>query len=125
MIRRPPRSTRTDTLFPYTTLFRSCRGEFRREDMDAQQLPGRAVRENVEVERRIPPPPIADRSRLPPARLPDDVPPGPLPTRAGVVVGGAGGGDRKSGGQGQSGAGREVIGGARNMQKKKYTMKTV
>src|SRR3546814_19283781 len=26
MIRRPPRSTRTDTLFPYTTLFRSCYG---------------------------------------------------------------------------------------------------
>src|SRR3546814_6478387 len=27
MIRRPPRSTRTDTLFPYTTLFRArCRG---------------------------------------------------------------------------------------------------
>src|SRR3546814_4696985 len=26
MIRRPPRSTRTDTLFPYTTLFRSCWG---------------------------------------------------------------------------------------------------
>src|SRR3546814_5862962 len=25
MIRRPPRSTRTDTLFPYTTLFRSKR----------------------------------------------------------------------------------------------------
>src|SRR3546814_6305429 len=25
MIRRPPRSTRTDTLFPYTTLFRSIR----------------------------------------------------------------------------------------------------
>src|SRR3546814_15037735 len=24
MIRRPPRSTPTDTLFPYTTLFRSC-----------------------------------------------------------------------------------------------------
>src|SRR3546814_17045981 len=24
MIRRPPRSTRTDTLFPYATLFRSC-----------------------------------------------------------------------------------------------------
>src|SRR3546814_3664742 len=29
MIRRPPRSTRTDTLFPYTTLFRS------REHVDA------------------------------------------------------------------------------------------
>src|SRR3546814_19734164 len=26
MTRRPPRSTRTDTLFPYTTLFRSPRG---------------------------------------------------------------------------------------------------
>src|SRR3546814_2132528 len=29
MIRRPPRSTRTDTLFPYTTLFRSSTGRFR------------------------------------------------------------------------------------------------
>src|SRR3546814_20166005 len=27
MIRRPPRSTRTDTLFPYTTLFRSKKSE--------------------------------------------------------------------------------------------------
>src|SRR3546814_17427419 len=27
IIRRPPRSTRTDTLFPYTTLFRSCEGK--------------------------------------------------------------------------------------------------
>src|SRR3546814_19547419 len=26
MLRRPPRSTRTDTLFPYTTLFRSDKG---------------------------------------------------------------------------------------------------
>src|SRR3546814_1845022 len=29
MIRRPPRSTRTDTLFPYTTLFRSAFGRLR------------------------------------------------------------------------------------------------
>src|SRR3546814_950572 len=29
MIRRPPRSTRTDTLFPYTTLFRSDHYELR------------------------------------------------------------------------------------------------
>src|SRR3546814_10684570 len=28
MIRRPPRSTRTDTLFPYTTLFRSVATSF-------------------------------------------------------------------------------------------------
>src|SRR3546814_3585559 len=30
MIRRPPRSTRTDTLFPYTTLFRSAGRRHRR-----------------------------------------------------------------------------------------------
>src|SRR3546814_20592206 len=30
MLRRPPRSTRTDTLFPYTTLFRSVDGGERR-----------------------------------------------------------------------------------------------
>src|SRR3546814_4491741 len=30
MIRRPPRSTRTDTLFPYTTLFRSHAAALRR-----------------------------------------------------------------------------------------------
>src|SRR3546814_13363816 len=29
MIRRPPRSTRTDTLFPYTTLFRSNAAHWR------------------------------------------------------------------------------------------------
>src|SRR3546814_5306887 len=31
MIRRPPRSTRTDTLFPYTTLFRSLPSALRSE----------------------------------------------------------------------------------------------
>src|SRR3546814_3636930 len=31
MIRRPPRSTRTDTLFPYTTLFRSICEIWRRQ----------------------------------------------------------------------------------------------
>src|SRR3546814_18018159 len=31
MIRRPPRSTRTDTLFPYTTLFRSLKAAARGE----------------------------------------------------------------------------------------------
>src|SRR3546814_12728085 len=33
MIRRPPRSTRTDTLFPYTTLFRSM-GELQNETLE-------------------------------------------------------------------------------------------
>src|SRR3546814_19106003 len=37
MIRRPPRSTRTDTLFPYTTLFRSGRiAEFALRDRQLQ-----------------------------------------------------------------------------------------
>src|SRR3546814_15348929 len=46
MIRRPPRSTRTDTLFPYTTLFRSGRDLVGRderlalEEIDALQLIG-------------------------------------------------------------------------------------
>src|SRR3546814_5271338 len=55
MIRRPPSSTRTDTLLPYTTLFRSkialrcshqlgtthleCRGNFQNQDQRGQVLP--------------------------------------------------------------------------------------
>src|SRR3546814_7550095 len=38
MQRRPPRSTRTDTLFPYTTLFRSCE-----HDADHGHFPDYAV----------------------------------------------------------------------------------
>src|SRR3546814_11209984 len=37
MIRRPPRSTRTDTLFPYTTLFRSREAAQRRHCQRRQQ----------------------------------------------------------------------------------------
>src|SRR3546814_12234156 len=45
MIRRPPRSTRTDTLFPYTTLFRSKPGHaqltrFFRDQIDAAFFDG-------------------------------------------------------------------------------------
>src|SRR3546814_3573382 len=43
MIRRPPRSTRTDTLFPYTTLFRSERKLFGRHAMRAEHLQRRAI----------------------------------------------------------------------------------
>src|SRR3546814_12753220 len=44
MIRRPPRSTRTDTLFPYTTLFRShARGQHQPEQRERQEhLPAEA-----------------------------------------------------------------------------------
>src|SRR3546814_9292138 len=46
MLRRPPRSTRTDTLFPYTTLFRSQRQYDGRLHIqtrcDVGQIPGTA-----------------------------------------------------------------------------------
>src|SRR3546814_9016407 len=45
MIRRPPRSTRTDTLFPYTTLFRS-----RRAAIGRIRLRGDAVSAAEQVE---------------------------------------------------------------------------
>src|SRR3546814_6809097 len=37
MIRRPPRSTRTDTLFPYTTLFRSVEQQAQSSDRQQEQ----------------------------------------------------------------------------------------
>src|SRR3546814_18165645 len=43
MIRRPPRSTRTDTLFPYTTLFRSVRM------VEAGQQNPNKIRERAEL----------------------------------------------------------------------------
>src|SRR3546814_18216443 len=49
MIRRPPRSTRTDTLFPYTTLFRSIAGSDEADlnthgpERVGEEVPGAAV----------------------------------------------------------------------------------
>src|SRR3546814_14493332 len=43
MIRRPPRSTRTDTLFPYTTLFRSSEQEMPDEDDKKTAKPAEAA----------------------------------------------------------------------------------
>src|SRR3546814_19883082 len=44
MIRRPPSATRTDTLFPYTTLFRSREAhEARRRPVDAREGPAQGV----------------------------------------------------------------------------------
>src|SRR3546814_13184677 len=75
MIRRPPRSTRTDTLFPYTTLFRSdrrrrgraTRGAGRgvlaaaRVDVGgaAPRRPGRQARRRGDGGRHAPVPPSA------------------------------------------------------------------
>src|SRR3546814_8964225 len=65
MIRRPPRSTRTDTLFPYTTLFRSADRARRRG-----ALPGRGGRPRGGVR-----PGLRDR-RTRPAQLRRDAPAG-------------------------------------------------
>src|SRR3546814_2766755 len=51
MIRRPPRSTRTDTLFPYTTLFRSV-DRARRLQVDVAELLRIGVPEIIDVDER-------------------------------------------------------------------------
>src|SRR3546814_13140021 len=57
MIRRPPRSTRTDTLFPYTTLFRSLAVDHVRAGQLFAQL--------LQVER-------LDKGRQAPQQQPDE-----------------------------------------------------
>src|SRR3546814_1312324 len=48
MIRRPPKSTRTDTLFPYTTLFRSLiQIENKEQDAAIQTLEKNVLREDL------------------------------------------------------------------------------
>src|SRR3546814_6392370 len=60
MIRRPPRSTRTDTLFPYTTLFRSRARSAHRAGVGRAR--GQLVGGRNRPRRRLP------RNRHPPAR---------------------------------------------------------
>src|SRR3546814_1165802 len=62
MIRRPPRSTRTDPLFPYTTLFRSRFAAIDLFDLSrtaGSELSDEALRQLCEVPRRF----ICDWSR--------------------------------------------------------------
>src|SRR3546814_6317062 len=73
MVRRPPRSTRTDTLFPYTTLFRSSRARVPRaaqaESHGFAHRPRRrsAPAGNVAETREAPPPGPTRHSRSVPA----------------------------------------------------------
>src|SRR3546814_20930025 len=66
MIRRPPRSTRTDTLFPYTTLFRSLRPGHPRRRL-APVAAQRAAAE-LRADRLQPLVPDASRAALPAPR---------------------------------------------------------
>src|SRR3546814_6565463 len=76
MIRRPPRSTRTDTLFPYTTLFRSGMGIVSlKEGGEARHRRSRARRDFPTAKAAVAPvkQPAGTRAReraLPPRRLP-------------------------------------------------------
>src|SRR3546814_92985 len=57
MIRRPPRSTRTDTLFPYTTLFRSIAATRLAPNPPASLPSGlQALRHRQDHGRAVPPP---------------------------------------------------------------------
>src|SRR3546814_12318801 len=48
MIRRPPRSTRTDTLVPYTTLFRSAKEIMDRGEFVSDEIMGGVVEERLD-----------------------------------------------------------------------------
>src|SRR3546814_1390742 len=61
MIRRPPRSTRTDTLFPYTTLFRSHPARRRAAGPDQYLESAHEDPAGPGQEQRRPPARIADR----------------------------------------------------------------
>src|SRR3546814_14132010 len=54
MIRRPPRSTRTDTLFPYTTLFRSHADEGVRADAAELVDAGEAAHDHPVADLHVP-----------------------------------------------------------------------
>src|SRR3546814_540360 len=68
MIRRPPRSTRTDTLFPYTTLFRSrvaAGPAAARLDGPAARPPAGEGRRRRTSDRRVAAPPSPFPARQP------------------------------------------------------------
>src|SRR3546814_16627323 len=132
MIRRPPRSTRTDTLFPYTTLFRSAsvRSAIRDNAINAQKArawwrPRRIAQYRTLRSRqsRQPLPGPDHRRRNRPHEAPTPPPQRPRPgdrskslrtnsaprgrTVAPPRAAEAAGGSRKSGETGKSGHGRE------------------
>src|SRR3546814_16975335 len=110
MLRRPPRSTRTDTLFPYTTLFRSrrWRGSGIRRSCPAPVPP--APRSRAAARGARPGPQPARRRGSPglPPRC-------PRPSRAAPPV-------RKSGVEGRSVSVRVEVGGRRLIKKKRILL---
>src|SRR3546814_17708950 len=60
MVRRPPGSTRTDTLFPYTTLFRSADPGGADKDPLQRRPPCRGRRDEAEIQLQVHPSGVAD-----------------------------------------------------------------
>src|SRR3546814_13425326 len=128
MIRRPPRSTRTDTLFPYTTLFRSWQGGPLRI-LSARRAPLAGAAPGWRASVRARDPQDAPHRRL--ARRGFDRA-AALPRRRLVARAfaprsrthqGSARGDRKSVGEGKSGDVRVDLGGRRTLQQKKTKQK--
>src|SRR3546814_18679137 len=128
MKRRPPRSTRTDTLFPYTTLFRSARGprtpstrnrRAGRDDRDAfRSRRSSWTRRSHGADRGAAP--GRTRSRPPPDRaLRRERAHLPRRARHGNRAAAAGRSDRERVGWGRSVSVRLSLGGGRYMKKQK------
>src|SRR3546814_13401630 len=91
MIRRPPRSTRTDTLFPYTTLFRSRSATLRAKgprwssSWTKGNVPGRGSRPKLGFSPKMPQ--MEDGTRINPfVSLPREKSPSTAATEAGSEV---------------------------------------
>src|SRR3546814_7067586 len=83
MIRRPPRSTRTDTLFPYTTLFRSRLVEIAGEVAGIHTLPRYSLERLPDTDwvaesQRSLPPITAGRFRIRGSHVTEPAPPGAI-----------------------------------------------
>src|SRR3546814_10528601 len=63
MIRRPPRSTRTDTLFPYTTLFRSTGDSVKIDAMGMREMQQRVYEQRANQHLLVKAPPASGKSR--------------------------------------------------------------
>src|SRR3546814_11333413 len=122
MIRRPPRSTRTDTLFPYTTLFRSDEGRRRRGVGGPRRHPDRRVRLRLEHAGRGRDPQAPRAERQGPRRHLPRRQHGAHPAQQHRSLE-RGGGDRKSVVEGKSVSVRVRLGGRRTIKKKKKKKK--
>src|SRR3546814_12634726 len=127
MIRRPPRSTRTDTLFPYTTLFRSLAGDALVEhEIMVISAAGDDLRIAAVADAVADDPPAGEvehaaRDRLQLARRDQRIVHRRVTLRRDgqLVIEDAARGDRKSVVLGKRGAGRVDLGGRRINKKKK------